>query len=105
MVKTEGDPPSKPRVKHQTTHPPPNWETTFIYGSISFESLQFVVVLLSNAVSPFHVRIQGNADVSKVRCYGHGLEPNKVRASVPATFVADTSLAGNAPIEVCLNLL
>ncbi|KAL5112591.1 Filamin-A [Taenia crassiceps] len=51
-------------------------------------------------MSPFHVRIQGNADVSKVRCYGHGLEPNKVRASVPATFVADTSLAGNAPIEV-----
>ncbi|CDS40988.2 filamin [Echinococcus multilocularis] len=50
-------------------------------------------------MSPFHVRIQGNADVSKVRCYGHGLEPNKVRASVPATFVADTSLAGNAPIE------
>ncbi|VUZ47652.1 unnamed protein product [Hymenolepis diminuta] len=49
--------------------------------------------------SPFHVKIQGNADVSKVRCYGPGLEPNKVRASVPATFIADTSQAGNAPIE------
>ncbi|VDN96536.1 unnamed protein product [Rodentolepis nana] len=49
--------------------------------------------------SPFHVRIQGNADVSKVRCYGPGLEPNKVRASVPASFFADTTQAGNAPIE------
>lgn len=52
------------------------------------------------ADSPFQVRIQGSADVSKVRCYGPGLEPNKVRASVPVTFFADTSQAGNAPIEV-----
>uniref|UniRef100_A0A5K3FCM2 Calponin-homology (CH) domain-containing protein n=1 Tax=Mesocestoides corti TaxID=53468 RepID=A0A5K3FCM2_MESCO len=50
-------------------------------------------------MSPFHVRIQGDADVSKVRCFGPGLEPNKVRASIPATFMADTSQAGNAPIE------
>ncbi len=56
-------------------------------------------------MSPFHVRIQGTADVSNVNCYGVGLEPGKVRASVPATFMVDTTRAGDVPVEVSSDIL
>nr|VZI47922.1 unnamed protein product [Spirometra erinaceieuropaei] len=49
--------------------------------------------------SPFRVRVQGGSDISKVKCYGPGLEPGKVRVACPATFVVDSRLAGEVPLE------
>lgn len=46
------------------------------------------------------MRIQGDADVSKVRCFGPGMEPGKVRATIPATFMVDTTQVGDKPVEV-----
>uniref|UniRef100_A0A0V0J843 Calponin-homology (CH) domain-containing protein n=1 Tax=Schistocephalus solidus TaxID=70667 RepID=A0A0V0J843_SCHSO len=49
--------------------------------------------------SPFRVRVQGGSDISKVKCYGPGLEPGKVRVACPAAFVVDSRLAGDVPLE------
>ncbi|CAL8084394.1 unnamed protein product [Calicophoron daubneyi] len=50
--------------------------------------------------SPFHVPIHDKVDPSRVRCYGSGLEPRGARVQQPATFIVDTTQAGDAPIQV-----
>lgn len=52
------------------------------------------------AGSPFKVPIEDVVDPSKFRMYGPGLNPEGVRATLPAIFVVDCSQAGKAPLEV-----
>ena len=52
--------------------------------------------------SPFKVPIEDKVDPSKCRMYGPGLNPEGVRATLPATFTVDCTQAGKAPLEVCI---
>jgi len=42
-------------------------------------------------------------DPSKCRMYGPGLNPEGVRATLPATFTVDCTEAGKGPLEVDLS--
>ena len=50
--------------------------------------------------SPFKVQIDNPVDSSRVHAYGPGVEPNKVRANVPANFKIDATKSGRAPVAV-----
>ena len=50
--------------------------------------------------SPFKVHIDNPVDSSRVRAYGPGVEPNKVRANTPANFKIDATKSGRAPVAV-----
>ncbi|KAL4226921.1 hypothetical protein ACF0H5_014899 [Mactra antiquata] len=50
--------------------------------------------------SPFHVGIKDDVNPQKVKCYGPGLESDKVCTDQPASFTVDTSEAGEAPLDV-----
>ncbi|XP_038047788.1 filamin-A-like isoform X5 [Patiria miniata] len=48
--------------------------------------------------SPFKINIGGG--LSKVKVYGPGVEPNKVKSSQPTQFTVDCQEAGKAPVAV-----
>lgn len=50
--------------------------------------------------SVFKVPIEDALDPSKCRMYGPGLNPEGVRATLPATFTVDCTQAGQGPLEV-----
>lgn len=50
--------------------------------------------------SPFHVGIKQPVNPAKVQCYGPGLDSKQVQAGRPATFMVDTTEAGEAPLDV-----
>jgi len=43
-------------------------------------------------------------DASKVKVYGDGVEPSGVLASLPVSFLVDTTLAGDADIEIIIEV-
>jgi hypothetical protein len=43
-------------------------------------------------------------DASKVKVYGDGVQPSGVLASLPVSFVVDTTLAGDADIEIIIEV-
>lgn len=57
------------------------------------------VLVISGSV--FKVPIEDVVDAGKARMYGPGLNPEGVRATLPATFTVDCTEAGKAPLEVC----
>jgi len=56
--------------------------------------------------TPFKIRAARSGssfyDASKVKVYGDGVEPNGVLASLPVSFLVDTTLAGDADIEIII---
>ncbi|XP_067932451.1 filamin-A-like isoform X2 [Watersipora subatra] len=53
--------------------------------------------------SPFKAAIEDAIDPSKVRMYGPGLNPEGVRATLPAPFTIDCKEAGKAPLKATLD--
>jgi len=43
-------------------------------------------------------------DASKVKVYGDGVKPSGVLASLPVSFTVDTSQAGDAEIEIIIEV-
>ena len=46
----------------------------------------------------------GGPDPSKVRVYGDGVKPTGVSASIPVSFMVDTTEAGNADVDVIIKV-
>jgi len=55
-----------------------------------------------------HVKIQAGGvghDASKVRVYGEGVKPTGVLASLPVSFMVDTSQAGVADVDILIEVI